>query len=109
MISYSANLSKCFSSLMDNSLLTFALFLICFALIPNFRVEIVSFLLKILGLHVITSAVFELPPSDSYRIWVSFESLYGICVDLPSVNLLITIPKVVKLLLIFCASLSAAP
>jgi hypothetical protein len=53
---------------MDNSLLTLALFLICLALIPNLRVEIVSFLLNILGLHVITKAVLELPPSDSYKI-----------------------------------------
>ena len=94
---------------MDNSLFTLALFLIYFALIPNFSVEIVSFLLNILGLHVITKAVFELPPKDSCKICVSLESLYGIWVDLPSVNLLITIPSVVKLLLIFWASLRAYP
>ena len=99
----------CFNSLTDSSLLTLALFLIYFARVPNYKVEIVSFLLNELGLQVMTKAVLELPPSDSYKICVSFESLYGIWTDLPSVSLLITIPNVVKLLLIFCASFKPSP
>ena len=36
------------------------------------------------------SDVFELPPKDSYKILVNFESRYGTCYDLPSVKELIT-------------------
>jgi len=39
-----------------------------FALIPNLKVLIVSDTLSRLGEHVITSVVFELPPSDSESI-----------------------------------------
>ena len=52
--------------------------------------DIVSYLLKILGLQVIIRDVFELPPKDSYNILVNFESRYGTCYDLPSVKALIT-------------------
>ena len=45
--------------------------------------------------------VMELPPNDSYSNRVNFESLYGTCVDLPSVSALMTWPSAVKLLLMF--------
>ena len=56
--------------------------------------------------------VLELPPSESFRRKVSFESLYGICLDLPpadSTKELITSPSVVKDLLIFVASFNLSP
>lgn len=40
------------------------------------------------------SDVLLLPPSDSCKILVNFESLYGTWVDVPSVRLLMTIPSV---------------
>ena len=46
----------------------------------------------------------ELPPRDSCRILVSFESRYGTWLDFPSVNELMTIPKADSDLLIFFAS-----
>ena len=46
--------------------------------------------------------VLELPPSDYCKTRVSFESRYGINLD-PSANLFITIPNVVKDLLIVIA------
>jgi hypothetical protein len=53
--------------------------------------------------------VFELPPSDSDKILVSFDSRYGICVAFLSVRALMTFPSVVKLLLIIFASSSVCP
>jgi len=42
---------------------------------------------------VIISVVLALPPKDSYKILVNLLSLYGICLDLPSVSELITLPN----------------
>ena len=100
-ISFSAIYNMYFNSEIENSLLTFALFLIYLALQPNLKVDTVSDSLNILGLQVIIRDVFELPPKDSYNILVNFESRYGTCYDLPSVKALITQPKAVKDLLIF--------
>ena len=91
---------------MLSSLLILGLFLIFLALLPNFKVDIVSSSLNLAGLQVIISAVLELPPNDSYKILVSLESRYGTWVDLPSVKLLITKPNVLKDLLIIFASSS---
>lgn len=52
-----------------------ALFLIFLALTPNLRVEVVSSILSAAGEQLIISAVFEFPPSDSYKTLVSLESL----------------------------------
>jgi len=41
--------------------------------------------------------VFAFPPSESDKILVNFESLYGMCFLLSSVNALITIPNYVRL------------
>lgn len=108
-ISASAILRRCFNSFTESSLFTLALFLICFARWPNLRVDMVSCWLNMLGLQVIIRAVFELPPRVSYNICVSLESLYGMWVDLPSVSLKMTRPRVVRLLLMFWASLSPTP
>ena len=62
---------------MLSSLLILGLFLIFLALLPNFKVDIVSSSLNLAGLQVIISAVLELPPNDSYKILVSLESRYG--------------------------------
>ena len=56
--------------------------------------------------------VLELPPNESFNKNVSFESLYGICLDFPyatSTKELITKPKVVKDLLILVASFNLSP
>lgn len=98
-----------FSSLFDNSTLTTALFFIVLARVPKRRVDTVSASLNDDGEQLIIRVVFELPPSDSYRIRVSLESLYGMWVDLPSVKLLITIPSALSDLLIFLASSSVYP
>jgi hypothetical protein len=45
-----------------------------------------------------------LPPNDSDKILVSFDSLYGTCVAFLSVKATITFPRVVRLLFIFFAS-----
>jgi hypothetical protein len=37
--------------------------------------------------------VFVLPPNESCNKRVSFESLYGMCWDLPSTNADITLPR----------------
>jgi hypothetical protein len=97
------------SSGMVHSRLIFALFLMLLALVPNLNVLTVSFILSKLGEQVMTSVVFEFPPSDSVSILrenstnkdgiylVSFESLYGMNLDLPSVKELITFPNADKL------------
>ena len=71
--------SRCLSSAGESSWLTRALFLIDFARIPNRRVESVSASLYAEGEQLMMSVVLELPPSDSWRIRVSFESRYGMC------------------------------
>ena len=53
--------------------------------------------------------VLLLPPRASCSILVSFESLYGTCVDFPSVRAFITMPNIVKLLFIFFASSNRFP
>lgn len=63
-----------FNSALDISVLTRALFLILFARIPKRRVESVSDSLKDAGEQLMMSVVRELPPRDSWRIRVSFES-----------------------------------
>jgi hypothetical protein len=65
LMAFSASLSICFNSFIENSLFILALFLIYLALYPNLSVDIVSFSLKILGEHVIINDVLEFPPSDS--------------------------------------------
>ena len=60
-----------------SSLLTFGLFLIAFARMPNLRVEMVSASLNADGEQVIIRAVLALPPSESCSTRVSLESLYG--------------------------------
>lgn len=76
---------------------------------PNLSVEIVSASLYDEGEQLMISVVLELPPSDSWSMRVNLESRYGMCVDLPSVNELMTIPRAVNDLLIFLASSSAWP
>jgi hypothetical protein len=65
----------------DISVLTRALFLILFARIPNRRVERVSASLNDAGEQLMIRVVRELPPRDSCRMRVNFESLYGTWVD----------------------------
>lgn len=71
---------------------------------PNLSVDRVS---KSLSEHIeqaIMSVVLELPPSDSYKILVNLESLYGICSYLLEVNALMTFPKQLNDLLMVLAS-----
>ena len=107
--SFSSFYSKYLSSFTESSLLTLALFWICFALCPNFRVEMVSCSLKILGLQVTTKDVLLFPPRLSYRICVNLLSLYGIWLLLPSVSLKMTRPRTVSDLLILLASFRVSP
>ena len=97
------------SSATVTSLLILALFLIDFALTPNLSVDKVSCSLKTEGEHVTIKVVLAFPPKDSYKILVNLESLYLICLDLPSVNELITFPNEDKDWLIFLASSSVEP
>mmetsp|Transcript_301 Transcript_301/g.307 ORF Transcript_301/g.307 Transcript_301/m.307 type:complete len:279 (+) Transcript_301:796-1632(+) len=98
-----------FSSATVYSLLIFGLFLIDFALIPNLSVLMVSASLYGEGEQVTISAVLEFPPKESCNTLVSLESLYGICVDFPSVSDVMTNPSIVRDLLIFFASSSLLP
>ena len=50
--------------------------------------------------------VLAFPPRDSDNILVSFDSLYGTCDTFLSVRATMTLPRVVKLLLMLLASLS---
>ena len=88
------------------SLFILGAFFIFLALEPNLSVLKVSASLKGCGDSVIIKHVFEFPPSDSDKILVNLESLYGIWDAFLSVRATITFPKVVKLLLIFFASSS---
>ena len=92
-----------------SSLLTFGLFLIAFARIPNRRVEMVSASLKAEGEHVMIREVLALPPSESYSTRVSLESRYGTWEDFLSVSANMTFPKADKDLLMFFASSSLFP
>ena len=55
------------------------------------------------GEQVTINDVLELPPNDYCNTLVNLLYLYGIWVDLPSVNEFITLPKVVSEALIFLA------
>lgn len=69
----------------------------------------VSLSLKEAGEQQITIVVLALPPSDSCKIRVSFESLYGMWDLLPSASADITFPRADRDLLIFLASSSTVP
>lgn len=60
------------------------------------------------GETLIISRVKELPPIDSWRRRVSFESLYGIWLDF-SERAWMTLPKVDKDVLIFLAYINIFP
>ena len=54
--------------------------------------------------------VLELPPKESYKILVNFESLYGMCLDFLSlVRAWITLPRAKRPILIFIPSLRVDP
>ena len=53
--------------------------------------------------------VFVFPPNEFWSNLVNFESLYGICCDLPSTNALITFPKALNDKFIFCAYFNLYP
>lgn len=57
----------------------------------------------------LTIAVFEFPPSESFKSLVSLELRYGMCVLFPSTNAEITFPKTESDWLILLASLSLSP
>lgn len=78
-------------------------------LLPKSRVLFVSLSLNEAGEQQITIVVLALPPNDSCKIRVSFESLYGMCDLLPSANAEMTLPKAESDLLMFFASSSTVP
>ena len=69
----------------------------------HLKVDSVSCMLKELIEQVIIIVVLEFPPRESWRILVSFESLYGVW-PLPSTRALITLPNADRLLLIVFAA-----
>ena len=73
-------------------------FLISLALLANFNVESVYIKFFLAGDIQHIKSVKELPPKESFNILVNLESLKGICFCL-SANLLITLVKVNRLLL----------
>jgi len=90
--------------------LTRALTLTILALFAKLRVESVSWKHKIEVEIVATIKVFEFPPKLSLSKQVNLESLYGIwTLGLSLANALITIPRVVKDLLMFPAYFSLSP
>jgi hypothetical protein len=54
--------------------LTLEAFLIILALLPNYKVEMVSSILSKAGDAAMIRVVFELPPKESYNILVNLES-----------------------------------
>uniref|UniRef100_A0A182J2R4 Uncharacterized protein n=1 Tax=Anopheles atroparvus TaxID=41427 RepID=A0A182J2R4_ANOAO len=76
---------------------------------PKSSVDFVSDSLKLAGEQQMTMVVRALPPSDSCRMRVSFESRYGMCVLLPSARAEITLPSADSDLLMFFASSSTVP
>jgi len=81
-----------------------------FALRPNLSVDNVSTSLYWLMEQVMTKTVYELPPSDSYRILVNLESRYGMKPPFfPSVRALMTLPSAERDLLIILASSRVDP
>jgi len=67
--------SNYINSFADLSTFYITLFLILFALLPNLNVDRVSLALYSDIEPVITKHVYALPPRDSYKIYVNFESL----------------------------------
>ena len=53
--------------------------------------------------------VFVFPPSESCKSLVSFESLYGMCFDLPSTSAEMTLPRADSDKLILVASFKRSP
>ena len=81
-----------------------------FARLAKFNVDNVSWKLNAILDTAAMMIVLELPPNESLKRHVNFESLYGMwCRGVSLVNALMTIPKVVRDLLIFEASLSLSP
>lgn len=78
-------------------------------LLPKSSVLLVSLSLNEAGEQQMTMVVLALPPSDSCKIRVNFESLYGMCDLFPSANAEITLPKAESDLLMFLASSSTVP
>lgn len=78
-------------------------------LLPKSSVLLVSLSLNEAGEQQITIVVLALPPSDSCKIRVSLESLYGIWDLFPSANAEITLPNAESDLLIFLASSRTVP
>lgn len=85
-----------------------ALFFICLTLCANFRDYILSSKWQPSRLIVHIRHVFELPPRLSFKRYVNFESRNGTCFS-AFVSAFITLPKEVKLWLIFLASSSTFP
>jgi hypothetical protein len=80
----------------------------CYRL-PNSSVDLVSASLKLAGEQQMMMVVRALPPRDSCRIRVSFESLYGMCVLFPSARAEMTFPRAESDLLMFLASSNTVP
>lgn len=93
------------------SLFTTGLFLIFLALDAYFTVLKDSSRLLSAGETQAIMVVLELPPKESYKILVSFESLYGICslAFFSSVSALITYPRHNSPLLILIPSFNSIP
>lgn len=67
---------------------------------PNRRDDNVSGPLSLHGEQQTTIAVFDVPPSESWRTLVNLLSLNGMCLFLPSVNDDMTLAKALNDLLI---------
>lgn len=78
-------------------------------LLPKSKVLLVSLSLKDAGEQQMTIVVLALPPSDSCKIRVSFESLYGMWDLFPSAKAEMTLPSADSDLLMFLASSSTVP
>lgn len=90
------------------STLTRARFVTFFALSANLRVLTVSSYAAAIGVKQAITTVKELPPSESLRRYVSFESLYGICEAFVD-RLLITFPRLERDWLMAEPSFNLAP
>lgn len=99
------------SSCTVSSRLIFGLFFTFCAFYPKRRVEIVSAKCISWGEQVTIRVVFELPPKDSLRSLVNLELRYGTWPFPPRLSdkAFITVPKLVKLRLIFLAYSSTFP
>ncbi len=76
---------------------------------PKSSVVLVSASLKEAGEQQVMIVVRALPPSDSWRMRVSFESRYGMCDLLPSASAAITLPSADSDRLMFLASSNTVP